>query len=67
MERPEACPHVPSCDLYPQFQFASNLAMWRERYCNGRFANCARFKLSEQGERPPAALLPNGTLLKKVK
>jgi hypothetical protein len=67
MASANACPHVPDCALYPSFQLASNLALWRERYCTARFETCVRYQLAEQGERVPPLLLPNGALLKKVK
>lgn len=58
-----ACPHVTGCPLYPLFTMESLLQIWKRNYCEGDYAQCARWKDSTAGRGVPVNLLPNGRLL----
>ena len=53
--------------MYGIFTLSSNLAIWQDRYCQGAFATCTRFQASARGELVSPALLPNGTLLTRIR
>lgn len=57
------CPHKNDCPLYGHFGSQSLLAIWKATYCDGKFEQCERFKLSRSGAPVPLNLLPNGKLL----
>jgi hypothetical protein len=58
-----SCARVGTCPLFPLFTIQASLMVWRARYCDGRFADCERYKLSLGGGTVPPNLLPNGKLL----
>ena len=62
-----SCPMQMRCPLYPLFVLQSNLAVWQERYCQSDYKSCARYELASRGVSVPQTLLPNGTLLRKVR
>jgi len=57
------CTHSNQCDLYVQFAAEPALALWKERYCNGRYNECARFQCAARNQIVPMTLLPNGAQL----
>ena len=57
------CPHIKSCELYPLFRSDGLLLIWKMKYCDAAFSDCARFKRSCAAEKVPANLLPNGKYL----
>jgi hypothetical protein len=61
------CPHVEGCEMYEVFTLTSNLAIWQDRYCSGDYEYCARYKLSKTGEKVPPGLLPNASMLTKIR
>ncbi len=55
-----ACSHTKNCELFPQFALNPALKVWQTHYCEGEFAQCARYQLSLEGKTIPLNLLPNG-------
>ncbi|MHB8347615.1 MAG: ankyrin repeat domain-containing protein [Acidiferrobacterales bacterium] len=55
-----ACSHTKNCELFPQFALNPALKVWQVHYCEGEFAQCARYQLSLEGKAVPLNLLPNG-------
>ncbi|MDA8363881.1 MAG: ankyrin repeat domain-containing protein [Gammaproteobacteria bacterium] len=55
-----ACGHTKNCELFPQFALNPALKVWQTHYCEGEFAQCARYRLSLEGKAVPLNLLPNG-------
>lgn len=51
------------CELFPKFQSAATLAVWKSLYCERKFQDCARYKRSLEGRSAPIDLLPDGTSL----
>ena len=45
------------------FRMQSMLRIWQDRYCEGDFASCERYRRAEAKEEVPDNLLPNGKLL----
>ncbi len=66
MKTATGCPHKSSCPLFPLFTLTSNLHLWQDRYCDGAFATCERFRLSNAGQEVPETMLPNGALLRRA-
>lgn len=58
-----ACSHIPTCELFPMISVNSALKVWRTFYCEGKYHECSRYKLSLEGKSVPANLLPNGRSL----
>lgn len=58
-----ACSHTSNCELFPMISVNSSLKIWRTFYCEGKWHECARFKLSLSGKSVPPNLLPNGKSL----
>lgn len=61
---PRGCARQVGCPMFGLFKLASNLQLWRERYCVQNPERCVRLQRSNQGEDVPPHMLPNGTLLK---
>ena len=59
-----ACPHKPTCPLFPMFSSQNALNVWKIYYCDGDHLRCARFQASSSSQPVPLTLLPNGTHLK---
>jgi len=57
------CSHTSNCALFPMISVNSALKVWRTFYCEGKWHECARYKLSLEGKPVPPNLLPNGKLL----
>ncbi|MFV1998143.1 MAG: hypothetical protein ACC641_09045 [Acidiferrobacterales bacterium] len=55
-----ACSHTSDCELFPMISVNSALKIWRAFYCEGKWHECARYKLSLKGKVVPPNLLPNG-------
>ena len=55
-----ACSHTTDCELFPMISVNSALRVWRTFYCDGKWHECARYKLSLEGKSVPPNLLPNG-------
>ena len=65
-----SCTHSSNCPLFAQFaQFAMEpaLAVWKQHYCDGEFAKCARYQAGLKGKTVPITLLPNGKMIDKKK
>jgi len=60
-----SCSHIKSCELFVQFALNPALDIWKDYYCEGDFASCARFKKSKSGRMIPLTLLPNGSIIKE--
>ncbi len=58
-----ACSHTTDCALFPMISVNSALKVWRTFYCEGKWTECARYKLSLVGKPVPSNLLPNGKSL----
>jgi hypothetical protein len=41
------------------------LAIWKQHFCDGDFAKCARYQLSLKGAAVPITLMPNGRVMEK--
>ncbi|MBI3545113.1 MAG: hypothetical protein HY081_00750 [Gammaproteobacteria bacterium] len=61
-----ACSHKDSCGLFPIITLSSALKIWQTFYCDGKYETCLRFQRSNNGERVPPNLLPNGKTLDLV-
>ncbi len=57
---PARCSHLRSCELFPKFALRASLRVWQTFYCEGKFEECARYRLAQEGTRPSPNLLPNG-------
>ena len=57
------CSHTSNCALFPMISVNSALKVWRTFYCEGKWHECARYKLSLEGKPVPPNLLPNGKML----
>ncbi|MEE8481998.1 MAG: hypothetical protein V3S12_01465 [Acidiferrobacterales bacterium] len=57
------CSHTSNCELFPMISVNSALKVWRTFYCETKWHECARFKLSLEGKSVPPNLLPNGKSL----
>jgi hypothetical protein len=58
-----SCPHAKGCPLFPLFRLRASLSIWQTHFCEGDFASCERYRLSQAGRRVPPNLLPNGKTL----
>lgn len=54
------CSHIPTCSLFPMISVNSALKVWKAFYCEGKWHECARHKMSTAGKPVPSNLLPNG-------
>lgn len=54
-----------TCALYATFQSNELTKLWKTLYCNdpNRYPSCARYQLSQEGQKVPLGLLPNGQTL----
>ena len=59
------CTHCDSCQLYAQLAMEPTLRLWKQKYCEELFEQCARFKLALEGQTVPLTLLPNGKKLEQ--
>lgn len=57
------CSHTGTCELFPMISVNSALRVWRTFYCESKWHECARYKLSLAGKSVPPNLLPNGKSL----
>jgi len=57
------CTHTSNCALFPMISVNSALKVWRTFYCEGKWTECHRYKLSLEGKPVPPNLLPNGKVL----
>jgi len=55
-----SCSHIEGCELFVQFALNPALDIWKEKYCNGAYNSCARYKMSGEHQPVPVTLLPNG-------
>lgn len=58
-----SCSHVINCELFVQFALNPALYIWKDHYCEGDYASCARYQSSGAGEPVPLTLLPNGKIV----
>lgn len=58
-----SCSHIEGCELFVQFALNPALYIWQEKYCNGVYNNCARYKMSGSHQPIPVTLLPNGKMI----
>lgn len=58
-----SCSHIISCELFVQFALNPALYVWKDHYCEGDYANCARYQRSGAGQAVPLTLLPNGKIV----
>lgn len=58
-----ACTQTSGCELFPMISVNSALRVWRTFYCEGKWNECARYKLSIEGKPVPPNLLPNGKFI----
>ena len=61
--RAMACPHKPTCELFPRLSLKPLMGVWIDNYCDANYERCARFQLSCEQKLVPITLLPNGKLL----
>ena len=54
------CPHIQTCELFPELTVNSALKVWQVFYCEGDYSQCVRFQNSSRGTVVPITLLPNG-------
>jgi len=57
------CSHTTNCALFPMISVNSALKVWRTFYCEGKWTECARYKLSLENKAVPSNLLPNGKVI----
>lgn len=62
-----ACSHIEGCELFVQFALNPALDIWKEKYCNGVYNNCARYKMSGAHQPVPVTLLPNGKMISSAR
>ena len=60
-----SCTHCDNCQLYAQLAMEPALRLWKQKYCEEIFDECARFKLAMDGKPVPLTLLPNGKKLER--
>jgi hypothetical protein len=58
------CPHMTACPMYALLKLSGTLKTWQSRYCQADYVQCARHRLSQNGESVPQNLMPNGALLR---
>ncbi len=59
----EPCKYSVNCPIYQYFKTSAAKNMYRNKYCHGNFNECQRYKLRQQGQKPPERLLPDGNML----
>ncbi|NDJ76367.1 MAG: hypothetical protein GYB65_08910 [Chloroflexi bacterium] len=59
---PEACQFLDGCPMFAYFCRAAK-KVYREMYCEGDFAACARRQLRMENNPVPDNLLPHGSTL----
>ncbi|MEE8388252.1 MAG: hypothetical protein V3R65_06740 [Acidiferrobacterales bacterium] len=57
------CTHTSGCELFPMISVNSALRVWRTFYCEGKWHECARYKLSLKSKPVAQNLLPNGKFI----
>ncbi len=62
-----SCSHIEGCELFVQFALNPALDIWKEKYCNGVFNNCVRYKMSGAHQPVPVTLLPNGKIISSAR
>ena len=60
-----SCSHATNCPLFAQFAMEPALAIWKQHFCDGEFAKCARYQLGLKGGTVPITLMPNGKMMEK--
>ncbi|MDH5570621.1 MAG: ankyrin repeat domain-containing protein [Gammaproteobacteria bacterium] len=60
-----SCTHCDNCQLYAQLAMEPTLRLWKQKYCEEMYEECARFKLALEGQAVPLTLLPNGKKLER--
>ena len=56
----DACPHIPTCALFPLFKSKGAAGLYKVHYCHSDFKSCARHKIATEGRAIPPGLLPDG-------
>lgn len=59
-----SCSHIKGCELFVQFAMNPALDLWKQHYCEGEFARCVRYRMSNSGRPVPLTLLPNGRMVR---
>jgi hypothetical protein len=54
------CTHKDSCALYKHLATDFSLKVWQKFFCDGKYEQCARYRLALEGKAIPLTLLPNG-------
>ena len=54
------CPHMQTCELFPELTVNRALKVWQVFYCEGDSNQCVRHQNSARGKTVPITLLPNG-------
>lgn len=62
-----SCSHIEACELFVQFALNPALDIWKEKYCNGVYSNCIRYKMSGANQPIPVTLLPNGKMISAMR
>jgi len=62
-----SCSHIEGCELFVQFALNPALDIWKEKYCNGVYVKCARYKMSGEHQPVPVTLLPNGKMISSAR
>ncbi len=62
-----ACSHIEGCELFVQFALNPALNIWQDKYCNGLYNDCARYKMSGAHQPVPVTLLPNGKMISSAR
>lgn len=57
------CPNMGDCTIFPLLSMSGTLKTWQERYCDGGFDTCERFKRTQRGLPVAPDLMPNGVKL----
>jgi len=66
MKPKQECPQAAGCELYGLLKLAGTLAVWQMNYCSADYSKCKRYQLTTMDRKPPANLLPNGSLLRHL-
>ena len=46
--------------MFDLFSHEGTLAVWKINYCDNRYQDCERYRMTTRGEHPPDEMLPNG-------
>ncbi len=60
----DVCSHLKTCPMFAAFETEATGKIFRSYFCEGKFADCARYQKSERGESVSDLLLPNGAMMK---